>query len=248
MIVAKNNVFLMEYRPHIVREWRHFYIHYDELTAVYKSLKARRDSGHFFFDDLLTANIKLADDFVFTQMGIIHTELETIERDWRGLSEAEKNNLVEQTEKTAERALRGLYVKTKNLRQYYQLNCFLIEKLSKKYDKILRKSRKDDHSTHNFKDDFQVTSEDSFYKWSDTSSYAYYMQHMKPKDAAVSSLLQDCINTYTVIFRQTYPEMAAGELEFSKLKENETRNTKAYLGIKIGIVLSVVRIKFTFFS
>ncbi len=83
--------------------------------------------------------------------------------------------------------------------QFYDLNVYLIRKTAKKFEKFIA-----DSSTAT------LTENEAWKKFPSFTMFRFLSQ----APASVEQLKTKCVQLYGTIFRQTYSELAMGELEF----------------------------------
>ena len=55
-------------------------------------------------------------------------------------------------------------------------------------------------------------------------------------------LLDRCVTVYASIFRRTHKYLAAGELNFVKARDQDSKKDRFLLGLKLGLTLAIVSV------
>lgn len=225
ILVAASDNFRHFYYPYIVKEWRVHYISYDALKNRYQTLKKCKPSGISSFDNEFSFEIRRMDTFLEGMLFEIVVDLKCMERDWKNMNDAQRKEVTsDQEHRTLERALRSLYEKCKSCKSFHKLNAFLICKIAKKLEKLSPKSAKYDY-------DFEI--------WKSYRSHDLFSCFLGRSDS-IDNLTNRCIDLYSSMFRQSYPSLAIGELDFVKNKELSRNRTRIHYGFKLGVVLMIV--------
>lgn len=217
-----NNNFLELYEPYIKSEWRFHYFAYDTMKAKYKALKDQRKRDLVSFEKLFYNEIQHVDWFLSSNLREIELDLKTIHDSCEELSGDAKKK--EEMERTMELFIRKIFEKCKNCEKYYKLNHYVICKIAKKFEKLIEK---------------EVEKSREFTPWKEYPSSSLF-HTFSNRVNEINYLTAQSITTYSEKFRQTYPSLAYGELEFVKNKERENSRTRFYIGVKIGIAISAV--------
>ena len=231
-IALTNRTFLNEYSDYIIKDWKSHYVCYDLLQMDYKKAK---DTISFCchtpdevccevaqFELLLIQEIRKFTSFISSEFLAISNALDDIVGDYSKLSDSAKRKLKDEEQKTTYRIVRDLYIKQERLGKFFKLNVFICHKLGKKFDKILQKLRSGPLSWESF-DSYKLFQEDSQTCISDSIS-----------------IREKILNTYSLLFREDYHQLAEGELEYFKSKDGNLKRMPYWLGLKTGIVLSLV--------
>jgi hypothetical protein len=77
--------------------------------------------------------------------------------------------------------------------------------------------------------------------WNGTASHTMFTDNYITKEKHVLDVQNEALRNYRSIFRTTFPELAPGELKYTKQNDKERRFSafNIRLGIKFGIILSV---------
>lgn len=238
-ILNSNQEFLDLYSPYIKHDWRRHYFAYDHMKAQYKTLKGNKNADIKEFEEEFYAEICRVDWFLKLTMKDIQHDLRKLTQGKVFVTEHASQKY--QVERTVELTLRSLFDRCKACEQFYQLNHFVICKIAKKFEKIIEKSRT--HSRPSSSDDLKETdSHDDFVPWCNFRSNRYFTTKFAGRIDVILQLKSRCIAVYSDYFRQKYPSLAFGELEFMKNKDREKKSTRILFGIKLGCILCLVSI------
>lgn len=218
---SANKNFLELYAPYIKPEWRFHYFAYDTMKAKYKSLKEKDHPDLMEFERHFFGEIQHVDWFLSVNIAELEANLNTIHDLPQG-DPKKKGDM----EKTVEVFIRNIFDKCKQCEKFYKLNHYVICKIAKKFEKLIESGE----------------SKMDFTPWKDFPSNALFNRTFTGRIDEISAITAKCVNTYSDMFRQTYPSLAYGELEFVKNKEREGIRTRFYVGVKLGIALSMVRL------
>lgn len=236
--LKSNREFLDLYHPYIKTEWRRHYFFYDHLKAEYKTLKEQKSPNLQKFEEDFLAEIKRVDWFLKITLDDIAQDLRMINEAKEPLQKQKSSIQKQQTEHTIEVVIRGIFDKCKACEQFYQLNHFVICKIAKKFEKLIEsthKSRKKKEA--DFGDDEQKL---DFVPWTEYRSNEFFQRDFARRSVRIVKLKQDCIFLYSDFFRQKYPSLAFGELEFMKNKDREHKRTRTIFGVKLGLIIALV--------
>lgn len=229
-----NREFLDLYHPYITTEWRRQYFSYDRMKADYKVLKESKKPNLMRFEKDFLLEIRRVDWFLKSIMQDIQEDLRKL-NETRSMLQEQNKVQREQFERTIELTLRNIFDKCKACEQFYQLNHFVICKIAKKFEKLIditNKSLKDERNEDEPALDFMP--------WRDYRSNEYFTKEFTLRNRSILLLKSNCIQVYSEFFRQKYPSLAFGELEFMKNKDREHKRTRFVFGFKMGMVLTLV--------
>ena len=117
---------------------------------MYKKMKKHEGIPPLqLFEDNLFDEIQTLDSYLQSKALSIGNDLDSIDTDWNALSSDDQQKIRDnQQERTAERALRTLHQKSQDLIKFHRLNCYLISKTAKKFEKLLKLiPRNSEHNT-----------------------------------------------------------------------------------------------------
>jgi hypothetical protein len=221
-IVNNNRDFLNLYSPYIYSEWRLYYIRYDALKEKYKSMKGLKGKSLLLdFDVFFCDEIQRVDQFLSDKIDDISQSVTLLEE----FSANKQNNTNDVDMKIMERTLRTAFNYCKECEEFYKFNSYAIVKIAKKFEKLSDTS--------------------DFTTWPQYSSNHYYLQYYSTRLETVHLLRGRCIQAFSHLFRETFPQLAIGELEYAKNHSGENYFTRISLGFKLGIILCLVCVSFT---
>lgn len=225
LLITSSDKFQHFYYPYIVKEWRDHYISYDSLKRLYQLLKSRKSNGVNSYECELSFEIKRMDNFLEQMIVEVTADLQRMEDDWNTMTDAQKKEATsDQDQRTLERALRSLYEKCKSCKSFHKLNAFLICKIAKKLEKLSPVNSRN-------RSDFEI--------WKNYRSHDLFNKFLGRVDN-IENLTDKCIDLYSNMFRQSYPSLAIGELDFVKNKELARNRTRVYFGFKLGAIVLIV--------
>ncbi len=163
-------------------------------------------------------------------------------------------------DRSLEMSLRNIYSRVKELEQFYHLNFYIIRKISKKIDKLLKAYYSDEKGivTQDEKGassngvqplaTTQQITKDSVQKqflgrsksWKETKCGRYFCNEFVSSKRVIEELKDECIASYANKFRKSYTELATYELEYVKEKDHTNSSTKLYVGWKFGLIVCMV--------
>jgi len=219
---------LANYAPYIVKEWKHRYFRYNIIKRYCQDIVANHEAFHSIFVE----EIKLVEFFVIDQALTITEDLNAMDKLWRKLSTNEKHDLIHrshQSDRKAERTMRDLYRRSRHLIDYFELNCYLIKKIDKKYHKLL--------VALNIESPSKARTGDRM-----SAEYKSMMNQLVRRRDSIHQLRESCIDLYQRTFRQTYEDITKWELEYVKRSGSYDNTTsRLMLGMKMGVACTMVR-------
>lgn len=236
LTLKSNREFLDLYHPYIKTEWRRHYFFYDRLKAEYKALKEQKLPNLQQFEEDFLAEIKRVDWFLKITLDDISQDLRMIEEAKEPFQNQKSGLQKQQTEHTIEVAIRSIFEKCKACEQFYQLNHFVICKIAKKFEKLIEST----HASHKKKNDPDGEHKLDFVPWTEYRSNEFFRRDFSRRSNKIVKLKQQCILLYSDFFRQKYPSLAFGELEFMKNKDREHKRTRTIFGIKLGLIIALI--------
>lgn len=228
-IVSPNTTFLLLYQQFIKNSWKRQYFHYDALKAEYKHLKSSNGEGIDLFE--LAFHDEISRVYVFLQ-----ELLKDIEEDLDNLMDACKSSSDESNKKfnqAIEISVRDIYHRCKDCKQFYKLNKFVINKIVKKYEKLIIKY----NETHG-----------CGMAWENYPSNKLYEKKFIVVESKINEITTKSVELYCSYFRQTHMDLAEDELEFVKNKSNTSKYTQMYVGLKLGLIICMVCLCYIFLS
>ncbi len=226
LILKSNKTFLSLYHNYIRNEWRRHYISYDALKLAYKRIKNIKSDDWLQFEKDFSDEIKRVDVFLKETTKSLQVDLITVSESCDFFLSRTSESVKKQKElgKSVEISIRRLFQKCKDCEQFFKLNKFVIIKLSKKLEKLM--------VTNSNGNNVEM--------WCDRPSSIYFTNKFLNRIIEIEKLTDNATNLYSNYFRQKYPELTIGELEFVKNKEREHQQTKVYFGFKLGIIVCLV--------
>lgn len=221
IVVNPNATFLLLYQQYIKNSWKRQYFHYDALKAEYKLLKDADGEGldhyeHIFYDEIYR---------VYSFLGEV---LKDVEEDLDNLKDACKSSSDENNKKfnqAIELSVRDIYHRCKDCRVFYRLNKYVINKIVKKYEKLIVKY----NNAHG-----------ECGTWENYPSSKLFENKFLGTESKINEVTAKSVELYCSYFRQTHLDLAEDELEFVKNKTDVHKETKAYIGLKIGLIICLV--------
>lgn len=222
-----NRNFLELYQPYIKTEWRFYYFGYDTMKSKYKALKEHEHPDLQTFENYFFAEIQRVDWFLNSNLHEIQRDLGTISDtcDFLNSDTLDDKKKKEELGRTVELFIRSIYEKCKACELFYKLNHYVICKIAKKFEKLIESGKK---------------KLDDFTPWRDYPSNDLFNRKFAGRIDEIHYLTRKSVDTYSEKFRKTYPSLAYGELEFVKNKERESLRTRFYIGVKLGIIITMV--------
>jgi hypothetical protein len=218
-IINDNKEFFSLYEPYIHKEWRQHYLRYDALKAKYQALKTSKSSTFLDdFDFLLLQEIRRIDTFLEKKIETLGRSIAEIE-DY--IEDVEKKSQKFSDTKVVDRILKTTFKQLKACEGFHKLNCYAITKIAKKFEKLAHKT--------------------DFNSWQTFSSHSQYANSFMTRLERMHHWKDRCVAIFCEIFRESFPELGLGELEFSKNHSGESEMTRVYIGMKIGILFCIVR-------
>jgi len=219
---------LTNYAPYIVKEWKHQYFRYNIIKRSCQDIEA----NHEAFLSIFTEEIKLVEFFVIDQALTLTEDLNGMDKLWRKLSKTERHDLIHcshKSDRKAERTMRDLYRRSCNLIDFFDLNCYLIKKIDKKYCKLL--------ITKNIPTlPSKANTGDSM-----NAEYENMMNQFILRKGSIQQLRNSCIDLYQRTFRQLHGDMTQWELEYVKRKgSHDSITSRMLLGMKVGVACTMV--------
>jgi hypothetical protein len=264
---SANARFLAAYHHHVVHRWKSHYIAYDGLRSIYKDIKCNKNgNGIEVFDLAIQLEIQHMNEFIDSYLEELDDRLTAISADVdtlvasRGRSNSNANVGSERAEtggkgkesdkgsekkkkkankddddddelnareKILDRMIREVYTDCKHVQSFLELNLFAIGKIAKKFRKLCPE-----------RSDITNLS-DGVDAWANYKSYIAYREAVDKTDS-IDAVASRCEEIYCTAFRTTYPELAHAELQFDKDKQQQMKKNRIGLGVKIGIILTLV--------
>jgi hypothetical protein len=160
-------------------------------------------------------------------------------------------------ERSIELSMRNIYLQIKQLEQFYHLNFYVISKISKKIDKLLKleakvmRSEKESseqllkYGINTLEDDVKDAIKNNKVLrpfWKDTKTGRFFYKEFAASKKVIEELKDECVASYAKKFRKTYTNLATYELEYVKEKDRTNSWTKFFVGIKFGLIACMVSI------
>jgi len=251
---------LMNYNPYIAEEWEEEYFAFDELKLSYKTLKdsdlASLGTTVVTFDTKFANEIIRVSKFVEAKAQTFSKDLDLVVMEWEKLEpETRSQVLSDEVDRTLQRNLQSIHDNVSKLRQFFDLNRFLICKTAKKFEKILSKKvdrsnavvsayieryRRESVETEGCKNmSVPLVGIDTVHWVAYPSCAVFSNSFISQAKVAESSLIQRCVEIYSDIFRQEHQYLARGELNFVKSRDQDTKKDRFLLGLKCGITVAI---------
>ena len=216
---------LTSYTPYLVKEWKHHYFRYNIIKRSCQDIQA----NHEVFLSIFAEEIKLVEFFVIDQALTLTEDLNGMDKLWRKLSKNERHDLIHSSHKSDRKAeRRDLYRRSRNLIDFFELNCYLIKKIDKKYGKLL--------ITMSIQTPSKANTGDSM-----NAEYESMMNQFMLRKDSIHQLRESCIDLYQRTFRQSHGDMTQWELEYIKQRgSHDSITSRMLLGMKVGVACTMV--------
>jgi hypothetical protein len=252
--MAPKNSTLLKYDPYIAKEWSREYFAFDELKDLYKLLKAADTAllGAVVieFDTRFANEIIRVSKFVDAKAQTYSKDLTLVSSEWDMFDvDTQSKVLEDELDRTIQRTLQTTYQSVVKLREFYDLNRFLICKVAKKFEKVL--SKRVDSGSGEVGAYIQKYRRESTVNvpldgldtlnWVEYPSCSVFSSSFVPLAEEVeTSLSQRCVDVYSAIFRRDHRYLALGELSFIKSRDQDSKNDRFLLGLKLGLTLAII--------
>ena len=221
---------LTNYAPYLVKEWKHRYFRYNIIKSYCKDIAV----NHETFLNLFIKEIQLVEVFVIDQTLTLSKDLNAMNKLWQKLNKDERLDLLHRghmSDRKAERSIRELYHKSLQLINYFELNSYLIQKIDKKYGKLLSTCHMQPLGSTIMNTDDSMSG----------LEYKNSMTQFMHRKASIDQLRESTIDLYRRTFRQTHSDITEGELQYVKRKGSHDNTTaRLLLGIKVGVACTMV--------
>lgn len=261
-----NKHFLAEYGTYIDHEWKSHYICYDLLQLNYKELKSVADgednnSHHFSpimrkhrsgkkldyaqtvvqFELRFLREIQKSFIFIFDEAKRIEESLDLIEKEFDTLSDEQRTELIRKNDvtKSSYRNIRALYLRLERLKKFFRLNEFAINKMGKKFDKIVN-ALPASVNTEVEADQRVHATEEHVLSWECFESHEELATKAPQWQETYERLNRKCIKIYSKIFRRTHEHISEGELRYFKAKDGTLKHQSYLIGFKFGLAVAMV--------
>lgn len=224
---GQNRHFLANYRGYVNKEWAGYYFSYDFFKAEYKKLKGhdRLEKDLEDLDNKLLAEIQRVHKFLALMVQSVGADIDSVATivDKLEVSPTKSAEQADQIDRSVEISLRSLYEKINQCDEFFQLNHFVISKTTKKMEKLLAQQEKGTVSV-----------------WGGYSSGRFFYDDFSSSGLQIQEIQRKCVDVYTVKFRKKYSQLAKYELKYAKNKDDDHKQTRFYIGAKLGLAIAVV--------
>lgn len=224
---GQNRHFLANYRGYVNKEWAGYYFSYDFFKAEYKKLKGhdRLEKDLEDLDNKLLAEIQRVHKFLALMVQSVGADIDSVATivDKLEISPTKSAEQADQIDRSVEISLRSLYEKINQCDEFFQLNHFVISKTTKKMEKLLAQQEKGTVSV-----------------WGGYSSGRFFYDDFSSSGPQIQEIQRKCVDVYTVKFRKKYSQLAKYELKYAKNKDDDHKQTRFYIGAKLGLAIAVV--------
>jgi hypothetical protein len=223
---------IKSYVPHICEKWRKFYFDIDKFESDVDAMRRSAYSQEKIdaLEAIFCEEIMKVGMFLTRTISDGQNDLNGISNGWLYLSQNERDAL--QSERTLVRALRVVYVKSNELMNFYEFNCFLICKVAKQIS--LSKINKAKGSSDELNSYWQIS-----------ESHQIFSSTIAPRKYDITALTSRCSTMMSELCGDSFPLVAEGQLKFGQATEIDTKTGRGYLGAKLGFSFALVRLKHT---